>query len=274
VLVRFRDDLALAHHRWVVEIADDGDLWVAIPDRDVWNVNPSDPRFTEFRRWNGERLPFGMRKKSCYLDRDTDIGRFNKGEFNILRGKTRRPEVRHRLRAKTPPSCPSAGRQLVATTFASAAAAAELDSLSEAGVIEDEVTHVWAVYSPASDEVIGSAVPLGSISNPAALSGSDYAVFRDRHGNFGIVIKVIPDDTVAFITRRVDQWKRSCGTPIADITPRAEEVAPLGDVAPIADKDIELAVVAGGCAQRSVQFRRTMESLLRGELLDIGALKA
>ncbi len=81
VLVRFRDDPELYHHRLVLKGAASGKV-VATPDREVWKsyLRVGD-KHVHLLPFSGQRVPSRIRRAMAYLHRDTEVGRFTDEEF-------------------------------------------------------------------------------------------------------------------------------------------------------------------------------------------------
>ena len=124
VLVRFKDDPALAHHRVILAVdpaAPHRVVWAAL-DRDIWIVKlEREPggQFVEIERWAGPgaRLPSGWRKRESYLAEHSSLGNFTPAEVELLvkSGEALlRPPVagppNRRLTGKQPPPAPVAGQ--------------------------------------------------------------------------------------------------------------------------------------------------------------------
>ncbi|CAE8605193.1 unnamed protein product [Polarella glacialis] len=108
-LVTFKDDPVLRHHRLVVRICNpelDGcEVVVVTPDRDVQPTTLEVGQvFSEVLKWNGRKLPAGIRSGDCYLDRHSDAGAFTDEDVRRFRGVAARVagpgEVQHRLKGR------------------------------------------------------------------------------------------------------------------------------------------------------------------------------
>ena len=86
VLVRFRDDPVLLHHRWVLKrVGKRSRYWVATPDREVWltKLEVGD-KYSEIVPFSGTRMPEKVRRRDVHCDKDSDEGAFDEDEFEAL----------------------------------------------------------------------------------------------------------------------------------------------------------------------------------------------
>ena len=82
VLVRFKGDPVLLHHRVVVGVSERG-VAVISPDRVVHLVRLQlGDRYDRIVNWDGSRLPRGITSKQCYRDRDSKRGKFTPDDID------------------------------------------------------------------------------------------------------------------------------------------------------------------------------------------------
>ena len=85
VLVRFKDDPVLLHHRLLLRQGPGAKWVVATPDRDVWCVDlVVGELFSEIVSYDGARLPTGIRSDKAYRDKDSEEGVFSPSDIQEL----------------------------------------------------------------------------------------------------------------------------------------------------------------------------------------------
>ena len=86
VLVRFKDDDVLLHHRWILKVSKDGrSYWVATPDREVWKTRLRlGDKYAQIVPFSGTRLPGKVRRAETYMDKDSELGPFRANEYRAL----------------------------------------------------------------------------------------------------------------------------------------------------------------------------------------------
>ena len=85
VLVRFRDDPEILHHRWILKVTPNGKVWVATPDREVWKTDLQvGEKYAHLIPWSGQRMPSHIRRAQAYIDKDSELGRFTEQEYRTL----------------------------------------------------------------------------------------------------------------------------------------------------------------------------------------------
>jgi hypothetical protein len=180
-LVTFKDDPVLRHHRLVVRMCSPElagcEVVVVTPDRDVQptTLEVGDV-FSEVIKWNGKKLPAGIKSGDCYLDKHSESGVFTEEDVLRFQGVAARiagpSQVQHRLQGRTTEAALRALIQVAASSNSGAAlpagVVAQLGAAGGAssGIVASSFSHANgpAQASPPDNGVVTGAGPPGKVN--------------------------------------------------------------------------------------------------------------